>query len=75
MIKRRFISLEKYETYTFKTIMFMLMARDISFKAEYSRDEHNLISFGCSDEFWNVLVNNIKVVCHGRILENIEEEL
>lgn len=59
--KHRCLIFNMNEVDTFERVMTTLMARHVSFKAEYDRHGYNSISFGCTDEFYTLLSNTVGI--------------
>lgn len=59
--KHRCLIFNMNEVNTFERIMITLMARHVGFKAEYDRHGYNIISFGCTDEFYTLLSNTVGI--------------
>ena len=61
MKKYRCLIFNMNEVNTFERVIVILMTRHISFKAEYDRHGYNIISFGCTDEFYTLLSNEVGI--------------
>ena len=59
--KHRCLIFNMNEVNTFERIMAILMDRHVGFKAEYDRHGYNIISFGCTDEFYTLLSNTVDI--------------
>lgn len=61
MKKYRCLIFNMNEVDTFERVMATLMSRHVGFKAEYDSHGYNIISFGCTDEFFALLSNTIGI--------------
>lgn len=59
--KYRCLIFNMNEVDIFERVMATLITRSICFKAEYDSHGYNIISFGCTDEFFTLLANTIDI--------------